>query len=226
MRSTCHSPRIEPSARPCSISLVRVEPGATALTRMLAAATLGGIDARQALDAGLGGAIGAAAGHADDAGGRGDADDRAALAPRPHAPDRLRRSRGSMPVRWVSMHQVPVLGRHVFGQRHPLDAGIVDQDVDLSGLRGRWRRRPRRRCRGRRRRPRDRSRRRAASSGALRSSEKTLAPSSSRRAAMASPMPRAAPVTTATFPAESPVMRAPPQYISQPPLTLIVAPVM
>ena len=45
---------------------------------------------------------------------------------------------------------------------------------------------------------------------------------------MASPMPRAAPVTAATLPENSPAMvvRLRFQYISQPPLTLIVAPVM
>ncbi len=44
---------------------------------------------------------------------------------------------------------------------------------------------------------------------------------------MASPMPRAAPVMAATLPVNSPAMPAPlRQYISQPPLTLMVAPVM
>jgi hypothetical protein len=41
-------------------------------------------------------------------------------------------------------------------------------------------------------------------------------------------MPRAAPVTAATLPVNWPAMRVLllPQYISHPPLTLIVAPVM
>jgi len=38
MRSICHSPRIEPFRSPSSISLVRVDPGATALTRIFALA--------------------------------------------------------------------------------------------------------------------------------------------------------------------------------------------
>ena len=42
-----------------------------------------------------------------------------------------------------------------------------------------------------------------------------------------SPMPRAPPVTTATFPERDAIgAPVPAQYISQPPLTLIVAPVM
>ena len=72
-------------------------------------------------------------------------------------------------------------------------------------------------------------------SGSPGSSENTVAPSSRNWSAIASPMPRAAPVTTATLPSNAPfaAMVRPfepsprrPQYISQPPLTLIVAPVM
>jgi hypothetical protein len=62
--------------------------------------------------------------------------------------------------------------------------------------------------------------------GASLSSEKTRAPSASSRSAMASPIPRAAPVTTATRPESESDRFAHPQYISQPPLTLIVAPVI
>ena len=43
---------------------------------------------------------------------------------------------------------------------------------------------------------------------------------------MPSPMPRAPPVTTAIFPEREVIGAASAQYINQPPLTLIVAPVM
>ena len=124
---------MEPFRSPSSISLVRVEARRDGVDANSRLGRLHRVDARQAFDAGLGGAVGAATGHGDNARRRSDADDGAALAPRAHAPDGLGAAQmhaGEMGVD----HQVPVFDRHVLGERDALHAGIVDQHVDLPGV--------------------------------------------------------------------------------------------
>ena len=109
-------------------------------------------------------------------------------------------------------HAVPVLALHAHQQLVAGDAGVVHQDVDAAVLREDL---PERRLGGRRvghvhddrRRSRVRARaawpRSAAGSGLTTSVGTTTAPHDARATLMDRPMPRPAPVTTATFPVKS-----------------------
>ena len=166
---------------------------------MLDRGDLQGQSAGQAHDPCLGRAIGPAAGNADEGGRRGDADDGATLAPLHHA----RHGLGGAEEEAGEMRPddgLPFLEGKLADQPDPLDAGIVDQDVgrlafavdggegglDAPGVgdigleiaHARAAPPPARSCPGRRR----------------------AAPAARIAWTMASPIPRAPPVTTAVRP--------------------------
>ena len=88
----------------------------------------------EAEDAGLRRAIGAASRQADKSRGRGDADDGAALAARRHARHRFGRAEEEAgEVRRDDRR--PVGERNFPDEADALDAGVVDEDVDLARLR-------------------------------------------------------------------------------------------
>jgi hypothetical protein len=144
--------------------------------------------------------------HGDDACNRTRDDDVAGLARDHMRQDSVNAAEGRVDVE--VQHAVPGVGVAIADGAADIGAGIGVEDVELAGLRENLRHHAGDRCGigqidGERDRVRSEGPHIRASAASSRSTRTTRAPAASRRFAQASPIPEAAPVIAATFPASS-----------------------